>query len=118
MMAEYPYDYILIVLFLIGTIIGVAHVFHDRQGFNSYKAAMPFLIGGMLFVVVSTVGNCAIEDHWDIEYIISFLSLRKVSEDWFFRHLNSWGYIFMSWGIAILLIVFRKTKHRHKGTQN
>ena len=85
MISEYPQDYILIVIVLIASIVGIMQLFRNRQKFAFYKEAMPFVMGGILLSLFSTIGNCITENHWDIEYIIAFLSLKKVSDGWFFN---------------------------------
>jgi len=112
-MSVSTYDYIFVALIFIITLAGIADLFRKRQRYNSYREAKTLVIVGILFLVVSTVGNCLIEGNWNIEYIISFLSLRKVSY-WFFLELNSLGYMSLSWGFVILLIVFKKRRNVYK----
>lgn len=109
MVANYNFDYILIGLLLIISIVGIVHIFVHGQKLNNYKYAIPFMLGGLLIIVISSIGNSFFENKWGNEYVVAFLLLKKVSSGWFFRHLCSWGYIFFLWGVSMLFVV-RLTK--------
>jgi len=108
MISRYQPDYILIAIVIIAIIVGTFQFVRNNQKLNSNKQAMPFIFGGILFFLLATIGNGLRENRWDFGYLISFFFLKRVSKDWFFRHLLSLGYIFLSWGITIFLIIKSK----------
>lgn len=105
MILNYTYDYILIGLVLIGSMAGIIQIIRLRHELNNYKYAIPFILGGLIILIFSTIGNSYFENNWENEYIIAFLILKKVSRAWLLRHLCSWGYIFLFWGTTMLFAV-------------
>lgn len=101
---SYEHDYIIIALVLIISLLGIVQVLRHSKEPLDYKYAVIFLLGGVLVVIISTVANSFFEHNWESKYIMDFLFLKRVSKDWFFRHLCSWGYIFLSWGLSMFIV--------------
>lgn len=111
-------DYISISFVLIGSVIGFLTVINKYREIKSvalYKQSISLLLGGLSFVFLSTLGNSLFRNHWEINYVISFLLLKELSKDWFFRHLCSFGYILFIWGILIISVsVVNKSRNKSK----
>lgn len=95
-------DYFLIGLVVAVSLVGVMQIICKRTERLAYKHAVLFLIGGIAIVSLATTANSIIEHRWALPYVGDFLLLKRVSTDWFFRHLCSWGYIFTAWELAML----------------
>jgi len=77
-------------------------VLYPQKGMNYFKYVRLSLVGiSVLFI--TTILNSFIESRWDMDYIISFLTLKKVGE-WLFRISASLGYIAVLWGGTGILI--------------
>ncbi len=101
---RYSYDYILIGLVLIGSIILSVQTIIKRKGLNSYKYPFFVILGGLMIISIAASANSYFSNHWEEEYIYAFLMLKRVSHDWFFRHLCSLGYILLIFGITLFFV--------------
>lgn len=80
---------------------------HYRQSLHYFS------VGSLVLLAVATFNSLA-AGRWDVDYIMSFLSLKKVGL-WMFRILASYSYIYLAKGIEVLIIVkIKNTKLKRK----
>ena len=105
------YDFDMILTSIVVGIIGTLTILVCKEKLpTKISASVRFLLGGVLILLFTTFGNSLVEGHRDFEYILDFLSLKKVGR-WFFRLSASLGYITILWGIgAFIGITFKKFK--------
>ena len=96
-------DYIIIAIIFLLTIGGIITLIKNYREI-SIKLSFLLLFIGISFIFFSAIGNSFIEKKWTTSYILSFLLLKEVSKGFFFRHLCSFGYPILSWGIICILI--------------
>ncbi|MBI5075873.1 MAG: hypothetical protein HZB62_12005 [Nitrospirae bacterium] len=100
-------DYILIGIIVFGVIGSYIQVMKEKERIT-ISATLLFLLTGLSLIIVATTANSIFEKKWESEYIISFLMLRRVSEEWFYRHLCGVGYL-LSWiGFCLAIAYLRK----------
>ncbi len=113
MTTNYNFDYILIGLVLIISVVGIGQIIARGKELQNYKYGVFFMLGGLMLILLSTLANNFFTRQWENEYIIAFLLLKKVSSDWFFRHLCSWGYIFLLFGTTMLCVVAHNKRNKN-----
>lgn len=83
---------------------------------NDYQQVYDYLRIGLLMLLSATIFNSLVEGKWNLNYIISFLSLKQAGRWWMFRLFASIGYICLAMAIEILIIVkYKKNKNNSKG---
>lgn len=103
--SNYDRDYILIGIAIAVSIAGIVQLIrHRKELFNCEDALIP-LMTGILIVLLTTIANSFFEHHWEFNYIVDFLLLKRVTKSFFFRDLCQFGYIFLSWGLAMIVII-------------
>ncbi len=103
-----PLDLFYVTIALIGTIIGIIDGFRKFENWNDKKQSFHYIWKGLLLLFSAVIFNGLLEGHWDLNYILAFLSLRKIGELWLFRAILSLAYIYLAMGIEILGIVYYK----------
>jgi hypothetical protein len=104
---SYPTDNIRLIFFLIVTAGLATYLFLKRKELQGapYYTGLLVLSGGILALLISIVGICATEGHWDSDFILAFLSFKVVSpkrEIGALYYLRAMGYSIVMAGIAIL----------------
>jgi hypothetical protein len=104
------HDLNIIITAAITCLIGVIYIFlYPQKGMN-YSKYVRLSFVGISILFITAMLNSLIESRWELDYIISFLAIRKVGE-WLFRISASLGYIAVLWGLSgIVVIKFRKGK--------
>lgn len=80
---------------------------------EDYHQSIHYLWKGLLLLFIGTILNGLVESRWDLNYLISFLSLKKVGRWWLFRVFVSFAYIYVALGMEILVIISVK-KHQNR----
>ena len=104
-------DLIEVTISAVVCIIVLADGFLKFSTWEHYRQSLHyFLVGFLVLLTVGTFNSLAV-GRWDLDYIISFLSLKKVGL-WMFRILAMYSYIYFAKGIEVLIIVkTKKIKH-------
>ena len=96
-------DVATIIISGLGCLIGLIYMFLFPKKWTTFLGSLRIFLIGLLFLFVTTISNSLIEAHWNMDYIINFMSLKEVG-DWLFRVIASFGYIFMIWGAVGMLV--------------
>ena len=109
---------LLIVIVLIIFIIATMNLIRNRSKYNSYKAVAIYISLGLFILFFSSILNSFDSGHWNVEYIMAFLSLIHVKDEitypfgFFLRRLAILGYLLFFWGLVNLIIVRINRKKR------
>jgi hypothetical protein len=104
-MTHYQPDYFLIIFLSIAIIIGMVELIRKpQQSFLKIKVTTAIALGLSLILISLTI-NSFVENRWDVDFILSFLCLKKVGKNWFtyFRSFVVIGYIFLFFSSILLL---------------
>jgi hypothetical protein len=101
---NYEFDYLLMVLIFIAIVFGVYGVVTEKREVMKVNGALFLLVIGMLLIIGAVISNSVVENQWTYRYVTSFLALRIMNENWYFRHLCAVGYFFLSVGIIALIV--------------
>lgn len=100
-------DLIEITISVMICIIVLAEGFLKFSKWEHYHQSLHyFWVGFLLLLTVGTFNSLA-AGRWDLNYIMSFLSLKKVGL-WMFRILAMYSYIYLAKGIEVLVLVKMK----------
>ena len=94
-------------------IIVLAEGFLKSSKWEHYRQSLHyFLVGFLILLTVGTFNSLA-TGRWDVDYIISYLSLKKVGL-WMFRIFAMYSYIYLAKGVEVLIIVKIKNIQRKR----
>lgn len=105
-MTNYRPDYFLIILTFAGIVVGFVELIRKPQAMFPLNKTTHTVAIGILLIMLSVILAGLIEKHWDADYIISLLCLKKISFIGF-AHAGifvSFGYIFIVLGVATILL--------------
>ncbi|MEW6054936.1 MAG: hypothetical protein AB1552_14335 [Nitrospirota bacterium] len=81
-----------------GLLIGIIYILIGNLSINAKKSVLRCLI----ILLIITLLNCLVEGRWDMDFVISFLILKKVGI-WALRASVSLVYICILWGLVLEL---------------
>jgi len=111
----YPTDSGRLYFFLVISVGLAIYLFFNRKEMpGGYKAASIWFSIGILALLISIVGICTTEDHWDSAFILAFLSFKEVSPKigiGGLYYLRAMSYSILIMGIATLIFGIKKRRH-------
>lgn len=113
------FDYFRFIIIVVAAIIltlGVVLMIVKPQKY-SMKNPRASLGKGILFIIFTIILNSAKENRWDMQYILTFICLRKVSHDDYLRAMLSLGYIPILLG-GFQLLFMRKLNPQKKSSKD
>ncbi len=111
MITNYPLNYGDLIILAIIIFCITLYIIFKRQKLSgsTYKGAFYFIFFGISFLLISAMGVCLLEGHWDFNFLFAYLTFRRVSNKSVFVGISYSlfvGYIFLFLGIMQLIFSF------------